>query len=127
VRLLKSLPILLLATGLGLVAVPAPAGAEPPAYAPVLAFAGDTARVVAGQVAVPVECLGEASGFCSGTVTLSRAGKRAVTQFALRGGARESLFVPLPLGTSHPTKVSATLSTAGRGEATNTKSLLFIR
>jgi hypothetical protein len=123
------LPIFLLMFGLGPAAVPAVAGAEAPASTPVLAFAGDSAHIVGGQVAVPVECEGTPSGFCSGTVTLTRGGQRASAPFAVRGGADETLYVPFRLEVSgRPTKVSATLSTAlPLGGPIGTKTLLFVR
>jgi hypothetical protein len=61
-----------------------------------LVFSGDTARSLAGEVAVPVDCLGESRGFCSGTVTLSRAGRHRTVPFSIRAGGHESLLVPFP-------------------------------
>lgn len=120
-----------LLTVIGLIpaAVPVAAGAEAPASTPVLAFAGDTARSVGSQVAVPVECEGTTSAFCSGTVTLIRGGRRATVPFSVRGGADETLYVPLRLeSTGRPVKVNATLSTVlPLGGPTATKTILFVR
>jgi hypothetical protein len=94
-------------------AVPAVAGAELPASTPVLAFAGDTAHSVGGEVAVPVECLGESTAFCSGTVTLTRAGQKVTAPFSVEGESDETLFVPLRLegGAGRPVKVNAAITT----------------
>src|SRR5436190_5144146 len=61
-----------------------------------LEFSGDTAELAAGQVTVPVECIGESNGFCSGTLTLSFAGRRSVSTFSVQGGHAETVVVPLP-------------------------------
>jgi hypothetical protein len=125
----RFLPTLLLVGALTSVAAPAAAGAETPAYAPVLAFAGDTAHAAAGQVAVPVECPGESSEFCSGTVTLTRGGQHATVPFSVRGDAEETLFVPLRLeGTGRPVRVSAVLLTQqALGGPVSAKTQLFVR
>jgi hypothetical protein len=61
-----------------------------------LVFTGAKARNVGPQnVAVPVRCLGEPRGLCSGVVTLSRNGHRYTEPFSVSGGRREFLFVPL--------------------------------
>ncbi|MFT3864508.1 MAG: hypothetical protein QM729_09570 [Solirubrobacterales bacterium] len=96
-------PILLAALALaGLGAIPAQAGAVAPAAIPGmrLVFAEAPAHNYGNQVAVRVECLGAEGGFCSGTVTLSRAGQKASVPFSVRGGGGETLFVPLRLGSS---------------------------
>jgi hypothetical protein len=123
------LSALLLVFGLGPAAVPAVAGAESPASTPVLAFAGDTAHIAGSQVAVPVQCEGASSAFCSGTVTLTRGGQRATVPFSVQGGADETVYVPLRLeAMGRPTKVSAALSTAlPLGGPISTKTLLFVR
>jgi hypothetical protein len=61
-----------------------------------LEFAGDTAELAAGQVAVPVECIGGTAGFCSGTLTLSAQGKKSVSTFSVQSGTKETVYVPLP-------------------------------
>ncbi|HTT94041.1 MAG TPA: hypothetical protein VMF55_05175 [Solirubrobacterales bacterium] len=70
------------------------AGAAPLAAAE-LEFAGDTAELAAGQVAVPVECVGGPSGFCSGTLAIHAQGKKSVSTFSVQSGGRETIFVPL--------------------------------
>jgi hypothetical protein len=115
--------------GLGLMlflalATPAPfaasaasaSAAETPVSVPgmQLAFAESPAQSDGTLIAVSVECLGPASQFCSGTVTLSARGHRATTPVSIRGGARESVFVPLRLadeGGPAP-KVLATATTS---------------
>jgi hypothetical protein len=94
-----------------------------------LVFAGDTARSLAGEVAVPVECLGESRGFCSGTVTLSRAGRHRTIPFSTRGGGRESLLVPFPdadVGTALKLRATATTSQP-LGSPTSREAYLYAR
>jgi hypothetical protein len=80
-----------------------------------LVFAGDTAQSGGGQLAVPVECLGESSGFCSGVLTLSRGGERQTVPFSVEGGDREALFVPFhAAGQGHGWKVHAVATTTQR-------------
>src|SRR5690242_16774939 len=75
-------------------------------------FAGDTAKYAAGQVAVPVECVGERTGFCSGTLTLFWQGKKSVSALSVRGGGDDTIFVPLSTeGRASPVKVSAVATT----------------
>lgn len=78
-----------------------------------LDFVGDSAGAVAGEVAVPVECSGVATGFCSGTLTLSWNGKRSVTPFSVQGGADETILVPLRIEprAGHPARLSGVAST----------------
>jgi hypothetical protein len=86
--------VLVLATGL---ASPAAAGAETPISVPgmELVFEGARAHSDGDLVSVPVRCLGEGRGFCSGVVTLSSGGHRQTVPFAVQAGSHESLFVPL--------------------------------
>jgi hypothetical protein len=116
----------------GCAAVPASAGAEsgPPIAAMTLVFVGETAHVAGGDLAVPVECLGGQTGYCSGVLTVSRGGQRSVVPFSLKGGSAESLYVPLRLeaGGRRTTKVSATATTSQPlGTPAVTKSLLYTR
>jgi hypothetical protein len=59
-----------------------------------LVFAGEVAHSVGGEIAVPVECLGSARGFCSGVLTLSHDGRRRSAPFSIAGGSGEAVFVP---------------------------------
>ncbi len=74
-----------------------------------LGFAGDTARIVVGQVSVSIGCEGEPTGFCSGTLTLSWGGRKSVTPFSVEAGADEAILVPLRVEAhaGHPARVSA--------------------
>lgn len=76
-----------------------------------LEFASDTAELAAGEVAVPVECIGGPTGYCSGTLTVSSRGKKSSSSFSVQGGSHETISVPLPLGAGHPTKLAATATT----------------
>jgi hypothetical protein len=76
-----------------------------------LEFAGDTAEYAAGQVAVPVECVGGPTGFCSGSLTISVRGKHATSTFSVQGGSRDTVAVPVPGGRGRPTKVTAVATT----------------
>jgi hypothetical protein len=52
------------------------------------------------------------SGFCSGTLSLSGRGRKAVSTFSVQGGSRETVLVPLPAaGGGRPTKLAATATT----------------
>jgi hypothetical protein len=84
---------------IGSIALPASAGAESAISLPgmELAFGTRDAHNIGNEVAVPVECYGEEGGFCSGVVTLSRGGRRTSVPVSVRGGAHESVFVPLRL------------------------------
>lgn len=78
-----------------------------------LEFAGDTAGADAGQVAVPVECVGGATGFCSGTLSLSWRGKRSVSTFSIQGGSKDTVLVPLPVeGHDRGARVAALATTS---------------
>lgn len=127
----KGLTAALAVLGLaGALALPATAGADASAIAPgmTLVFAGGKAHNVADNVAVPVECLGEGHGFCSGVVTLSRSGHRISVPFSVRGGGHEVLFVPLRLGggKAHPRKVHGVATTVQpQGPAASTKEFLY--
>jgi hypothetical protein len=104
--------------------------AGPPPSAMELVFASETAQRLGGQLGVPVRCLGESTGFCSGTVTLSRAGHSVSTPFSVMGGAREIVFVPLRLdrSTKGSTTVHGTATTAQRpGPPRSVQSLLRVR
>lgn len=107
------LSALLLVICLSPAAAPAVAGAESPAYTPVLAFLTDTARAYPGEIAVPVECEGARDAFCSGTVTLIREGRHASVPVSIQGGSAENVYVPLRLDphAPRPVRVSATLIT----------------
>jgi hypothetical protein len=111
-------------------AIPVSAGADS-AISPsatTLVFANNDAHSVSDNVAVSVECLGEAHGFCSGVVSLSRAGHRISIPFSVRGGGHESLFVPLRLetGKSQPRKVHGVATTIqALGPPTSTKEFLY--
>ena len=67
-----------------------------------LEFAGDTAAQAAGQVEVPVECVGGPTGFCAGTLTLSSHGRRSTSTFSVQGGSSETVAVPLPVESARP-------------------------
>jgi hypothetical protein len=106
--------ITVIACVLGVV-LPESAGAAPvtPATGSTLVFTSGKAQMVAGQLAVPVKCLANAETFCSGVLTLSRAGQRASVPFSVQGGHAESIFVPLsfPAGTRKPLRVNAVAAT----------------
>jgi hypothetical protein len=89
------------------------AAAAPPAQGLELDLAGDSVGAVAGEVAVPVECSGLPTGFCSGTLSLSWNGKRSVTPFAVQGGGRETILVPLRVEAraGHQVRLAAVAST----------------
>lgn len=93
-----------------------------------LEFSGDTAELAAGQVAVPVECFGESTGFCSGTVALSFNGKRSVSTFSVQGGHAETVVVPLPVqARNRPAKVAAVATTSQPlGPAVTRKAVLHL-
>ncbi|MBS1675924.1 MAG: hypothetical protein JST08_00920 [Actinobacteria bacterium] len=114
----------------GALLVPATAGADASAISSgmTLVFAAGKAHSVADNVAVPVECLGEGHGFCSGVVTLSRRSHRVSIPFSVRGGSHEVLFVPLRLngGKAHPRKFHGVATTVQpEGPPTSTKEFLF--
>jgi hypothetical protein len=111
---------------------PGASGAETPAVRPgmELVFAGQTARVLGDDVAVPVMCVGEQRGICSGVLTLSRAGRKASVAYSVGGGAQDSLFLRFRLDPSsgQPAMVSAIASTdQGLGAPTRTEALLRAR
>jgi hypothetical protein len=118
---------------LGLVAslaIPASAGAESPISLPgmEIVFAGEGAKSDGDLVAVPVTCLGGKDEFCSGTVTLSRGGHSASIPVSIEGGASESVYVALRLGTagSRPIKVRGVATTAQRlGSPSSTETFLY--
>lgn len=93
-----------------------------------LEFAGDTAGYAAGQVAVPVECVGGPTGFCSGTLAVTVRGKRSVSSFSVQGGSRETVLVPLPAaGGARPSKVAAVATTTQPlGPAITRRALLHL-
>ncbi|HEY2055831.1 MAG TPA: hypothetical protein VGH14_18010 [Solirubrobacterales bacterium] len=93
-----------------------------------LVFASGNAKSVADNVVVPVQCLGNGRGFCSGNVTFSRNGHHISIPFSVRGGGRDVLFVPLSLGgkASHPRRVhGVAITTQPLGPATSTQEFLF--
>jgi hypothetical protein len=110
----------------GAIAIPATAGADSVASGMTLVFANGNAHAVAGNVAVPVECLG-AGGFCSGNVTLSRSGHRISVPFSVEGGSKETIYVPLRVeGKAHAKKVHGVATTIQpQGPATSTKQYLY--
>jgi hypothetical protein len=84
-----------------------------PATGTELEFAGDTAELSAGQIAVPVECVGDSTAFCSGTLALSWHGKRSVSAFSVQGGHDETVIVPLPnKGLDRRARVAAVATTS---------------
>jgi hypothetical protein len=111
------------------VALPASAGADSAGAigGMTLVFAGSKAQNEAGNVAVPVTCLGDGHEFCSGEVTLSHQGHHISIPFSVRGGGREVLFVPLRLHTvRHPRRVHGVATTIQpRGPATSAKQFLY--
>jgi hypothetical protein len=67
---------MLLALGIvAAVAVPAGASAASPSETTSLVFTTGTARETAGNLAVPVRCLGEPTDFCSGVLNLTGSGR----------------------------------------------------
>lgn len=108
--------------------LPATAGAEGAVSQGMsLVFATGKAKSVAGNVAVPVRCLG-GEGYCSGNVTLSRDGHRISIPFSVRGGGQEVLFVPLALRghSDHPRKVHGVATTVQPlGPATSSRTYLL--
>lgn len=126
----KGLAALLCVVGIGsALVIPAGAGATSSiAEGMSLVFSAGKTRSVADNVAVPVECVGDSHGFCSGNVTLSRNGHRISIPFSVRGGGHEVLFVPLALGghANHPRKVHGVATTVQPlGPATSTKEFLY--
>jgi hypothetical protein len=85
-------------------------GIAAPTGATELEFATDTAEAAAGQVVVPVECVGESTGLCSGTLALSWHGRRAVSTFSVLGGSRDTVVVPLAPG--RRAKIAAVATTS---------------
>src|ERR1700709_310586 len=77
-------------------AVAAGSAVASPATGMELEFARDTAQLSAGQVVVPVECVGEPTGFCSGTLAISFRGRRSVSTFSVQGGHDDTIEVPMP-------------------------------
>lgn len=60
-----------------------------------LVFTEASARLVGSQALVQVRCEGPRSGICNGTATLRVAGQAHEVPFAVTGGARSSLAVPV--------------------------------
>jgi hypothetical protein len=91
-----------------------------------LEFAGDSGEYAAGQIAVPVECVGGPTGFCSGTLSISWRGKRSVSSFSVQGGSSDTITVPLPAGShGRPTKIAAVATTTQPlGTAVTRKAIL---
>jgi len=94
-----------------------------------LEFAGDTAASAGGQVAVPVECVGGPTGFCSGSLTLSWHGQRSTSSFAVQGGSSDTVAVPLPEGASgRQAKIGAVATTTQPlGAAVTRRAILHLR
>lgn len=129
-RTVKGVVSLLCAVGVAsAVILPAASSAESPiSQGMSLVFASGKTKSVAGDVVVPVQCIGDGPGFCSGNVTLSRNGHHISIPFSVRGGGHDVLFVPLSLGgkASHPRKVHGVAVTAQPlGPATSTKEFLL--
>ena|ERR1700759_4444166 len=115
IKKIRSLSLGVLAAVACLAAFSAGSVAAAPISAPgmELEFAGDTAGYAGGQAAVAVECIGEPTGFCSGTLALTWHGKRSVSTFAVQGGHAETVFVPLAIeGRGRRAKVSAVATTS---------------
>jgi hypothetical protein len=97
-------------------ALPTGAAAALPSESVSLVFSTGTARQAAGNLAVPVRCLGESTDFCSGVLTLSGGGHKSSIPFSVQGGSGESIFVPLRLeGNGKSRKVIAVAGTAQPG------------
>jgi hypothetical protein len=111
------------------VALPAAVTAAPSSESVSLVFTTGTAREVAGNLAVPVRCLGESTGFCSGVLTLSGGGHKTSIPFSVQGGSGESIFVPLRLeGKAKSQKVIAVAGTAQPiGPPANVTEVLSVR
>lgn len=113
------------------VALPASAGADGSFSSGLsLVFAGGRAHAVADNVAVPLECVGSGSGFCSGEVTLSYNGHRISAPVSVRGGGHDVLFVPLSVGstTRHSRKVHGVATTTEPlGQPVSIKEYLYAR
>ena len=125
----RNLTALLCTIGLaGGLAAPAAAVADTPISMPgmELVFEGARAHSDGDLVSVPVKCLGEGRGFCSGVVTLSSGGHRQTVPFSVQAGARESLFVPLRLDGGG--KVRGLATTDQRlGPPSSIAALLYVR
>ena len=114
---------------MSVLALPATAGADSPiASGMSLVFATGKAKSVAGNVAVPVQCLGGTKSFCSGNVTLSRNGHKISAPFSVQGGHQEVLYVPLERGrgADRPRKVHGVATTIqSLGPATSNQAFLL--
>jgi len=114
-----------------LAAPPATAArSEIPSSSETLVFGTTTARTVGGAVVIPVECLGARRGFCAGVVTLSWGGHRSSEPFSVRGGGKDTLFVPLRIDRTHSggVKVRGVAATAQSvGPPQQIKALIFVR
>jgi hypothetical protein len=123
-KILASTTIALLAC----LALWAGTAAAAPATGMELEFAGDTAELSADQIAVPVECVGESTGFCSGTLSLSWHGKRSVSAFSVQGGYDETVIVPLPIkGLDGRARIAAVATTSQPlGPAVTRKAVLHL-
>jgi hypothetical protein len=83
---------------LAVLTVPSPAGAETTAVSPSetsITFPSARARVVGSNAVVLVKCETAESGTCSGTLTLTVAGKKHKVPFAVIGGSTQNLAIPL--------------------------------
>ncbi len=111
------------------VALPGAAAAAPPSESVSLVFTTGTAREVAGNLAVPVRCLGEATDFCSGVLTLSGSGHKTSIPFSVRGGSSESIYVPFRLegGRRAPKVIADAGTTQPIGPPASVSEVLSIR
>jgi hypothetical protein len=122
---LQTLSALAVLVAIACLAFSAGTGAAVPSGAEELEFATDTAEAAAGQVAVPVECIGEPTGLCSGTLAVSWHGRRAVSTFSVLGGNRDTVLVPLAAGPR--AKLSAVATTSqSLGPAVVRKAILHV-
>jgi hypothetical protein len=110
----------------GALVIPAAAGADSISSSS-LVFANGKTQAVAGNVAVPVECVGSGVGFCSGNITLSRSGHRVSVPFSVANGGKETVYVPLRVtGKAHAKKVHGVATTVQpQGAPTSTKEFLY--
>lgn len=86
----------LIGAALGPAAASAETGAES-LYGPSmrLAFTGGKAKLTGAGAVVGVRCRGPRSGSCTGTVSLRFAGTTHKAPFAIAGGHRQAVVVPL--------------------------------
>lgn len=128
IRSLSALGTIAMLACLGVFASGSLASATTSGQGTELEFAGDTAEYAGGQVAVPVECVGEPDAFCSGTLALSWHGKRSVSTFSVQGNHAETVLVPLPIsGRARRVQVAAVATTSQPlGPAITRKAVLHL-